>query len=274
MFHPSMRLKHLRALRKQTTDPRLRKMWSLQIRNVHRREVRAWKTSQLQMFLGTASRWRDLRKFLPRPTGQHIVVQPHENVFASMLEALFAGPIQHLEKPNVLTEPLWSLAELGRAVLRLKLRKCGDDVGLTAEVLKHAPAEFWEHLLSVYNDILCHGTVPRSWCCTLFNMLPKKVRPTQATDFRPIANIRLFYKVFACLVLERIELQLDDHQPEEQHGFRRGKRIEEHLLTANAFLDKTLFWLKITKIQERWPTLLMKTNMTSTPVQGDNEFDN
>ena len=65
------------------------------------------------------------------------------------------------------------------------------------------------------NDILCHGTVPRSWCCTLFNMLPKKVRPTQATDFRPIANIRLFYKVFACLVLERIELQLDDHQPEE-----------------------------------------------------------
>ena len=46
--------------------------------------------------------------------------------------------------------------------------------------------------------------------------------------------------VFACLVLERSELQLEDHQPEEQHGFRRGKRIEEHLLTANAFLDKTL----------------------------------
>ena len=168
------------------------------------------------------------------------MVQPHEDVFASMLEALFAGPIQHLEKPNVLTEPLWSLAELGRAVLRLKLRKCGDDVGLTAEVLKHAPAEFWEHLLSVYNDILCHGTVPRSWCRTLFKMLPKKVRPIQAADFRPIVNIRLFYKVFACLVLERIELQLEDHQPEEQHGFRRGKRIEEHLLTANAFLDKTL----------------------------------
>ena len=82
-----------------------------------------------------------------------------------MLEALFAGPIQHLGKPNVLTEPLRSLAELGRALLRLKLRKCGDDAGLTAEVLKHVPAEFWEHLLSVYNDILCHGTVPRSWCC-------------------------------------------------------------------------------------------------------------
>ena len=111
--------------------------------------------------------------------------------------------------------------ELGRAVHRLKLRKCGDDVGLTAEVLKHAPTEFWEHLLPVYNDILYHGAVPRSWFGTLFNMLPKKGQ----------ANICLFYKVFACLVLDRIEHQLDDHQPEEQHGFRRGKRIEEHLLT-------------------------------------------
>lgn len=39
---------------------------------------------------------------------------------------------------------------------------------------------------------------------------------------------------------ERIEQQLDDHQTEEQHGFRRGKRIAEHLMTANAFLGKTL----------------------------------
>ena len=230
------------ALRKRTEDPRLRKMWSLQIRTLHRRDVRAWKTSQLQTFLGTTSRWKDLRKFLPRPSGQRIVVQPHEDLFASMLESLFAGPTEPLEAPDVLTEPLWGLAELGRAVHRLKLRKCGDDVGLTAEVLKHVPTEFWEHLLPVYNDILYHGAVPRSWLCTLFNMLPKKMRPKQVGDFRPIANIRLFYKVFACLVLGRIEHQLDDHQPEEQHGFRRGKRIEEHplTLTTNVFLDKAL----------------------------------
>ena len=30
------------------------------------------------------------------------------------------------------------------------------------------------------------------------------------------------------------------HQPEKQHGFRAGRRLEEHLLTANLFLDKTL----------------------------------
>ena len=66
------------------------------------------------------------------------------------------------------------------------------------------------------------------------------MRPTQAADFPPTTNIRLSDKAFACLVLERIEHQLDHHQPEEQHGFRRGKRIDENLLTANPFLDKTL----------------------------------
>ena len=50
-FHPSMQLKHLRASRKQTKDPRLRKMWSLQIRNLHRREVRAWKRVNFKHFL-------------------------------------------------------------------------------------------------------------------------------------------------------------------------------------------------------------------------------
>ena len=63
------------------TDPRLRKMWSWQIRTLHRREVRAWNTSQLQTFLGTTSKWKDLRKFLPRPSGQRIVAQPHEVFF-------------------------------------------------------------------------------------------------------------------------------------------------------------------------------------------------
>ena len=170
-------------------------------------------------------------------------------IFLRLLESLFAGPIQPLEEPDVLTEPLWGLAELGRAVHRLKLRKCGDDVGLTAEVLKHAPTKFWEHLLPVYNDIPYHGAVPRSWFCTLFNMLPKK----------GLANIRLFYKVLACLLVDRIEHQLDDHQPEEQHGFRRGKRIEEHLLTANVFLDKALdvgipVWVgKFRFVQGIWP---------------------
>ena len=42
------------------------------------------------------------------------------------------------------------------------------------------------------------------------------------------------------MMLARVEPALEIHQPEEQHGFRKGHRIEEHLLTANLVVDKLL----------------------------------
>jgi hypothetical protein len=57
--------------------------------------------------------------------------------------------------------------------------------------------------------------------------------------FRPIANIRLLYKIFAYMILHRIEATLDMEQPEEQNGFRAGRRMEEHVLTTNLMLDKS-----------------------------------
>ena len=96
-------------------------------------------------------------------------------------------------------------------------------------------------------------------------MLPKKLRAKQVTDFRPIANLRLLYKVFAYLLLGRLEHVLDAQQPEEQHGFRAGRRLEEHLLSANLLLDKAeasgfpvwIISLDLSKAFDRahWPAL-------------------
>ena len=46
--------------------------------------------------------------------------------------------------------------------------------------------------------------------------------------------------VVSYMIRGRIEKQLDKTQPEEQHGFRAKYRIEEHLLTANLVIDKTV----------------------------------
>ena len=70
-------------------------------------------------------------------------------------------------------------------------------------------------------------------------MLPKKLRAMHATDVRPIANLRLLHKVFAYLILGPIEHTLAIYQLEDHNGFRSKYRLEEHLLTANLFLDKT-----------------------------------
>ena len=67
------------------------------------------------------------------------------------------------------------------------------------------------------------------------------------------------------MVLNRIENVLELEQPEEQHGFRPRKRIEEHLLTTNILLDKATaagrtIWivsLDLSKAFDRvhWPAL-------------------
>ena len=40
------------------------------------------------------------------------------------------------------------------------------------------------------------------------------------------------------MVFASVESHLDAMQPEEQHGCRLGRRIEEHLFTANAVIGK------------------------------------
>ena len=69
-------------------------------------------------------------------------------------------------------------------------------------------------MLDVFNSVFRTGQNPASWKLTLlFTMMPKKLHSTQTSDFRPIANIRLFYKVFAYMLLPRIENILELEQP-------------------------------------------------------------
>ena len=150
-----------------------------------------------------------------------------------MLAKLFNGPF---EVPAVFSKPIWTIHETEAAIWRLRNGKGGDEVGLTAELLKHVPHEFLDALLRLYNDVLYTGEPPASWSKTLFTMLPKKLRAKQVIDFRHTANLRLLYKVFAYLLLGRLEHVLDAQQPEEQHGFR-AKRRQVYCWTKHKQLD-------------------------------------
>ena len=86
-------------------------------------------------------------------------------------------------------------------------------------------------------------------------------------------NTRLFYKVFAYMLLGRMEDTLEIHQPEAQHGFRPNRRLEEHLVTANLFLDKAwtvgmTVWVVSSKVFDHvhWPAL-----WTTSEQQGDSQ---
>ena len=76
-FTPSEHLQNLRVLRRQAVEQHLRKTLSLQIRQIHRQELRQWKSNQLNAFLSNPNRWKNFRDYLPRHSGRHSVTYPH-----------------------------------------------------------------------------------------------------------------------------------------------------------------------------------------------------
>ena len=53
------------------------------------------------------------------------------------------------------------------------------------------------------------------------------------------------------MILGRIEAPLEAHQPEEQHGFRQHRRMDEHLLTATLFLPVWIVSLDFSRVFDR-----------------------
>ena len=89
-------------------------------------------------------------KFSGTKAAQH----PLPDEFAIDLANLFAGAPLVPQRPVDLTETPWTLEELLKTLQRMKLNKAADENGLVAELLKYAPIEYLELLLSSFNTVL------------------------------------------------------------------------------------------------------------------------
>ena len=78
-------------------------------------------------------------------------------------------------------------------------------------MLKHASREYLQTLLGLYNDMLSTGQINVAWRETIFSMLPKSGDLTQAKNWRPIAILRISYKLFSRLLYHRLQPILDPH---------------------------------------------------------------
>ena len=153
-----------------------------------------------------------------------MVQQPLADEFADLFELDFVGPVHERAMPEHLGAVEFTLQELQRAIGRLKVNKAPDTVGIAVELI---PDDFLPCLLDMYNFVLFNGSVPPVWKETVFGMLPQKMRAVQTSDFRPLANTRLFY-----------ENTLDLHQPEAQHGFR------PNFAWRNIWCLQPCFWIR------------------------------
>ena len=143
---------------------------------------------------------------------------------------------------------IFQCAGVEGAISSLKTNKACDEGGLAAELLHHAPHAFLEVFLDLYNHVFTSADVLSTWRKTLFRMLAKHAKAKLVSDYRPIANVRLLYNVFAYMTLHRIEPILESGQPEEQHGFR--PRLCERMASLSTLFGS--YSVCILSNMERW----------------------
>ena len=76
---------------------------------------------------------------------------------------------------------------------------------------------------------------------SLHNDLEER-RPFSASNWRPIAVLPVFYKIFSRMLYRRLEIILDGYQCSDQIGFRCGIRLEDALVVVETLASRTSEW--------------------------------
>ena len=95
------------------------------------------------------------------------------------------------------------------------------------------------YLTNIFNNILKTKQIPDSWHEAKIVILFKNGDPKDIKNYRPISLLSHSYKIFTRLLQTRIERTLDENQPREQAGFRKGYSTTDHLQALNQIIEKS-----------------------------------
>ena len=73
-----------------------------------------------------------------------------------------------------------------------------------------------------FTSYLEAGIIPDQWKSSKTVLIFKKGDKEDIENYRPIALLSIPYKLFTKIILNRLETTLDEYQPIEQAGFRKG----------------------------------------------------
>ncbi|XGW32297.1 hypothetical protein V3C99_017105, partial [Haemonchus contortus] len=105
------------------------------------------------------------------------------------------------------------------------------------EHLKSIPQVIIKTLARLFTRYLSECKVPTSWKTSKTVLLYKKGDPDNIGNYRPICLLSVIYKLFTRVILNRIGRILDEGQPCEQAGFRKGFSTIDHIHTLTRLIE-------------------------------------
>ncbi|KAK6728360.1 hypothetical protein RB195_005791 [Necator americanus] len=105
------------------------------------------------------------------------------------------------------------------------------------EHLKSLPPVLTNTLARLFTRYLSECKVLIQWKTRKTVLLYKKGDPHDIGNYRPICLLSVIYKLFTRVVLNRIEKVLDEGQPCEQAGFRKGFSTIDYIHTVSKLIE-------------------------------------
>ena len=131
------------------------------------------------------------------------------------------------------------ISEVRCAIQEMDVGKAPGKDGVTAEILKIGGHRLWKELAERFSRYLELKRIPRVWKVSKTILLHKKGEKEDLKNYRSICLLSQIYKVFTKIITKRITSILDEQQPREQAGFRKGYSTRDHLFCLTQILERS-----------------------------------
>lgn len=108
---------------------------------------------------------------------------------------------------------------------------------INIELLKNGPPELIELIHVIICRAWCTNIIPAEWLTTTQIPLPKIPSPKEVDDYRRITPSVTIYKIYATLLLQRLQSSIDEI-PLYQAGFLRNRSTEDHIFTLRRITEE------------------------------------
>ena len=143
-------------------------------------------------------------------------------------------------------------------------------------MLLHGGDALHSSLVGMYNSMISDGEFDPSWKETVFVMHSKAGDLEDPVNWRPIAFLRVCYKLFARIMYNRIRVPVDAQQSEDQMGFRTKRGTDDALSILESVIGKCIefnvpMWLASLDLRKafdriEWPQLFASLQEQGLPL--------
>ena len=102
--------------------------------------------------------------------------------------------------------------------------------GIRAEDVTACDDETRDMVRQLFNEIIKRNNfTPEEWKKVKIKMIYKKGDVEDVSNYRPICSLPAMYKLFSTILYGRLYPMHDQHQAEDQAGFRKTDQTTDHL---------------------------------------------